>query len=135
MTRMPMLLALALLLPGSPATAQDAPMRIIQIFRAAPGQQVNFLKWLARQEEVSRQAGVAPVQLYVHQNGASWDFLVIAPVTTPEQDRAVDAAAAKLGAPTGPRTGIELRRYIAEHSDTFAAGPTTPAEWLKRLGE
>jgi len=106
---------------------------IVSIYRAAPGHQEQLLTWLARQDEISRAAGIAPSQLYVHQNGASWDFVLISPQTTPEQDEAVDASARRMGVATGPRTGLELRQHIAEHSDTLAAGPTTAAEWLRRL--
>jgi hypothetical protein len=60
-------------------------------------------------------------------------LLLIAPQTTAEQDRAVDAAAAKMGMTVGPRRGLELRQHIAEHTDTYAAGPTTAAEWLSRV--
>ena len=119
---------------ATPAAAQpQGQSQIISIYRAAPGHQVRLLQWLARQDEISRQAGLPASQLYVHQDGASWDFLIVAPQTTPEQDQAVDAAARRAGAASGPRAGIELREHIAEHSDTFVAGPTTAAEWLRRL--
>lgn len=120
---------------AAPSAAQQPSTAIISIYRGAPGQQLALLKWLARQDEVARAAGVAPGQLYVHQDGASWDFLVVGPATTPQQDVAVDAAAKKMGVAGGPMTGIELRRYIIEHSDTVAAGPTTAADWLRQLGQ
>ena len=118
-----------------PAAAQEPRSVIISIYRGAPGQQVALLKWLARQDEIARTANVPAGQLYVHQDGASWDFLVIGPAPTPQEDAAVEAAAKKMGATAGPMTGIELRRYISEHSDTVAAGPTTAADWLRRLGQ
>ena len=138
--RTPMIAALvlagaALTTPASAQQQQQPSQVVISIYRGAPGQQVALLKWLARQDEVARAAGVAPSQLYVHQDGASWDYLVVAPATTPQQDAAVEAAARKMGAAAGPKTGIELRRYITEHNDTIAAGPTTAADWLRRLGQ
>lgn len=120
---------------STPIAAQDPRPVIISIYRGAPGQQVALLKWLARQDEIARTANVPASQLYVHQDGASWDFLVIGPAPTPQEDAAVEAAAKKMGATSGPMTGIELRRYISEHSDTIAAGPTTAADWLRRLGQ
>jgi len=135
--RRPVFVMLAMLgvMLATPAAAQEPPRALVTLYRAAPGQQTALLKWLARQDEIARAAGLTPSQLYVHQNGASWDFLVIGPATTPQQDAAVDAAARKMGAPAGPMTGIELRRYIAEHTDTIAAGPTTAGDWLRRLGQ
>ena len=129
--------ALTLALAATVATPVMAQTQnqshVVSLYRAAPGHQVRLLQWLARQEEVNRAAGLPPVQLFVHQDGASWDFMVIAPQTTAEQDAAVDAAARRLGAATGPRSGIELREHIAEHTDTFVAGPTTATEWLRLL--
>ena len=116
------------------ATAQRAhDQRTISMYRAAPGHQEQLLAWLARQDEVSHAAGIPASQLYVHQDGASWDYLVVAPRTTPEQDAAFDAAAARMGVASGPRAGIEFRQHIAEHTDTMVAGPTTAADWLGRI--
>lgn len=128
------ILATIALAIASPALAQAAPGgRVVSIYRAAPGHLEALLDWLAKQDEASKAAGIGPSQLYVHQDGASWDLLLIAPQTTAEQDRAVDAAAAKMGMTVGPRRGLELRQHIAEHTDTYAAGPTTAAEWLSRV--
>ncbi|WP_332771077.1 hypothetical protein [Phenylobacterium sp.] len=120
---------------AAPAAAQEGPRSIVSIYRAAPGQQIALLKWFARQDEIAKEAGVATSQFYAHQDGASWDYVLIAPDTTREQDAAMDAAAKKLGFAGGAMNGIELRKYIAEHTDTYAAGPTTAAAWLKRLGQ
>ena len=117
----------------APATAQQSPSFVITTYRAAPGHQVELLRWLARQDEVAQAAGLPASQLYVHQDGASWDYLIIALNTTAAQDQAVEAAAQRLHATTGPRVGIELRQHIAEHTDTIVAGPTTAAAWLRRL--
>ena len=118
------------------ALAQSEPPRSdVQIYRAAPGHQVALLKFLAQQEAAAAAAGLPPSQLYVHQLGANWDYILISPHTTDAQDKAVDAASVKLGVPTGPKMGLEFRQHIAEHSDTIAAGPVTIADWLKRVGE
>lgn len=107
----------------------------ISLYRAAPGHQVMLLQWLAQQERAAATAGVPASQLYVHQNGDSWDYLLIAPELTDAQDDAVDAAAKKLGIPTGPGVGIELRKHIAYHTDTLVSGPTSVADYLKRIGQ
>ena len=131
------LILAAAALASAPAAAQPAPVQrhIVSIYRAAPGQQEALLRWFAEQDEDARAAGVAPAQLYIHQDGASWDFVAISPVTTEAQDAAIEAAARRARHAAGPRAGLQLRRYIAEHSDTFAAGPVTAAEWLRRIAE
>jgi hypothetical protein len=114
------------------ASAQDTDTYIISTYRVAPGQHIAFLEWMANQEAAARDAGLPVGVWYVHQNGASWDFLQISPDVelTDEQEAAGDAAAEARGLATGPAAGIELRRYIAEHTDTFAGGPMTAAELL-----
>lgn len=122
---------------ASPLAAQTASPThsIVSIYRAAPGHQLALLKWFAQQDEIAKAAGVAASQLYVHQEGASWDFVWIQPDTTKAQDDALDAAAKRMNLPTGPRVGLELRQHIGEHTDTIANGPMSAADWLKRLGE
>jgi ABC-type glycerol-3-phosphate transport system substrate-binding protein len=122
---------------GSVVYAQAAappPRAIVTLYHAAPGQQEGLLRWLAEQDRVARAAGVAPVQLYVHTDGDSWDYMGIAPVTTEAQDEAMDAAAKKLGVTSGPRVSLELRKYIASHTDTYAIGPISPEQAVAALG-
>jgi hypothetical protein len=118
-----------------PAIGQEAPEHIVSLYRAAPGQQVALLKWIARQDQASQAAGLPATQIYVHISGDSWDYMVINPVTTKEQDDAVEAAAKKMGIASGPRASIEFRTMIASHTDTTTRGPTTAAQILARLGE
>jgi phosphopantothenate synthetase len=120
---------------ATPAIGQDAPQHIVSLYRAAPGQQVALLKWMAAQDRASAAAGVAASQIYVHTSGDSWDYLVINPVTTDAQDDAIDAAAKKMGIASGPRASIEFRTMIATHTDTTANGPQTAAQILAALGE
>ena len=120
---------------ATPAIGQDAPAHIVSLYRAAPGQQVALLKWMARQDQAAQAAGLPASQIYVHTSGDSWDYLVINPVTTKAQDDAVDAAAKKLGITSGPRASIEFRTMIASHTDTTSDGPMTAAQSLARLGE
>jgi len=118
-----------------PAPAQeDEGVSIVSLYRVAPGQHIAFLEWMAANEAAASQAGVPASQWYAHMNGDAWDYLVIAPETTDEQDAAVDAALQAQGRPTGPAGGIEFRRYMAWHTDTFVAGPMTAAELLAAVG-
>jgi hypothetical protein len=100
----------------------------ITIYHVAPGKHLDFLKWMAAQDEVSKEAGVAPVQLYAHIDGDSWDYLGLAPITTPEQDKRLDEIAVKKGLKIGLPASLEFRELLASHTDTFAAGPTSAAE-------
>ena len=120
---------------ATPAISQDTPQHIVSLYRAAPGQQVALLKWMAAQDRVSAAAGVAASQIYVHTSGDSWDYLVINPMTTKEQDDAIEAAAKKMGIISGPRASIQFRTMIASHTDTTSNGPMTAAQILATLGE
>jgi hypothetical protein len=122
---------------GSIAIAQ-APAgpshMVVSLYRAAPGQQVALLRWLAQQDRIAQAAGQPAMQLYAHTDGDSWDYMGIAPVTTEAQDEAMDAAAKKLGVTSGPRVSLELRKYIASHTDTYAIGPISPEQAVAALG-
>ena len=120
---------------ASPAIGQDAPQHIVSLYRAAPGQQVALLKWMAAQDRASMAAGLPASQIYVHTSGDSWDYMVINPVTTKAQDDAVDAAAKKMGISSGPRASVEFRTMIASHTDTTSNGPMTAAQILAQVGE
>ena len=116
---------------GSP----EPPKARVALYRAAPGQQVALLKWLAAQDRAAQAAGVARSQLYAHTDGDSWDYMAIDPVTTPAQDKAVEAAQKKMGLGTGPAQSLELRKYISVHTDTFVIGPVTAAQYLALAGQ
>ena len=115
------------------AQAASPPRAIISIYHAAPGHQQALLEWLAQQDRIAAAAGVASSQIYAHTDGDSWDYLMIAPVTTDAQDQALDAAAAKMGLPSGPKVGLELRKHIQSHTDTYVVGPMTASQMLDRL--
>jgi hypothetical protein len=126
-------LASAQTAPASPARAVEQESQV-EIYRIAPGEHEAFLKFVALCDEANKEAGMAPRQLYVHQDGANWDFLIIQPLhNTAEQDRAWEAAAARLGLPHGGNFFLAIRKFVAEHTDTAVTGPTTAAEWLKQL--
>ena len=113
----------------------DPPKARIALYRAAPGQQVALLHWLAQQDKISQSVGLPASKIYAHTDGDSWDYLAIDPVTTPAQDASVDAAAKKAGLAAGPAASIEFRKYISMHTDTFAIGPVTPAQYLAMVGQ
>ena len=113
----------------------EPPRARVALYRAAPGQQVNLLRWLSNQNRAAQAAGVAAGQLYAHTDGDSWDYLAIDPVTTPAQDKAIEAAQKKMGLGTGPAQSLELRRYISMHTDTFVIGPVTAAQYLTLAGQ
>ena len=119
---------------AAPASAQPTNKALVSIYHVAPGQQAGFLKWLDQQDRISAAAGLTKGQLYAHTDGDSWDYVVIYPANTPAQDDAFDAAAKKMGINT-QRGGLELRKYLSSHTDTFVRGPMTAAEYLAFVGE
>ncbi|MGH8187057.1 MAG: hypothetical protein ACREUC_10870 [Steroidobacteraceae bacterium] len=128
------LAAIGLLALGADATSAAEPRSLVEIYRIAPGQHAAFVRFIALCDEANREAGLPPRQLYVHQDGGGWDFIVIQPASvTDEQGRALDAAFKKLGIPQGGKFFVKIREFITEHSDTFATGPTTAADWLQKL--
>jgi len=125
------LLIAMLLTFASYASAADVPRMLVEIYRIAPGQHTAFLEAIATYDEANRMAGLPPRQLYVHSDGANWDFMLIQPAKTPpDKAAALDAAWEKLGLPSGADFFLSFRQYIAEHSDTFVSGPTNAADYL-----
>ena len=123
-------LLLAILL-AMPAFAADVPRMLVEIYRIAPGQHTAFLEAIAKYDEANKLAGLPARQLYVHSDGASWDFMLIQPAETPDDKKAaLNAAWQKLGLPSGADFFLSFRQYIAEHTDTFVSGPTTAADYL-----
>ena len=107
----------------------------ITIYRIAAGKQLDFLKWMAAQDEVNKEAGIAAVQLYAHLDGDSWDYIGIAPITTPEQEAKADEVAAGRGLKTGLPAALEFRELVASHTDTFAAGPISAADLVPQAAK
>ncbi len=119
----------------TPDNKKEAGRVRITIYRIAPGQQLGFLKWMAAQDEVAKEAGVATVQMYAHLDGDSWDYLGIGPITTPEQEKKLDDVAAKKGLKIGFPAALEFRQFVAWHTDTYAVGPTSAAELVAQAGK
>jgi hypothetical protein len=120
------------LLVVAPAFAESKDM-LIEIYRIVPGKHEEFLRHLALLDQANAEAGLPPRQLFVHQDGASWDFVLLQPAhTTDEQDAKLAAAYKKLGIPSGAKFFVNFRTMIAEHTDTFVEA-TTAAEYLEKL--
>jgi hypothetical protein len=116
---------------AAPRWTQDKPepgRARISIYRVAPGRHLDVLKWLAAREEIAKEAGLPPTQLFAHTDGDSWDYLLIWPITTAEQERRLDEAAGRKGLKTGFAAALEFRELLASHTDTFVNGPMTAAE-------
>ena len=125
------------LLLAAPAMAQtkpaipEPPQKLIEIYRIAPGQHTAFLQAIAKYDEANHIAGLPARQLYVHSDGASWDFMLMQPAETPaDKVQALNAAWEKLGLPSGADFFLSFRQYLAWHEDTFVNGPTTAADYL-----
>lgn len=128
-TSLIVLAALATAAPKwNPQAGKAVGQARVSLYRVAPGQQLTFLKWLAAREEVAKEAGIPATQLYAHLDGDSWDYLLIAPVTMPDQDARFDQIATKKGVKTGFGASLQFRDFLTFHSDTLVSGPTTAAD-------
>lgn len=120
------------LFASTPAFAESKAM-LLEIYRIAPGKHEEFLRHLALLDQANAEAGIPARQLFVHQDGASWDFVLIQPArNTDEQNEKLGAAFKRLGIPGGAKFFVHFRTLIAEHTDTFVE-QTTAAEYLKKL--
>ncbi|WP_380876074.1 hypothetical protein ACFB49_07210 [Sphingomonas sp. DBB INV C78] len=129
-----LLLAAALVTPAAAQAAEPPksfPKTLVEIYRIVPGQHEAFLRYVAKLDAVNAEAGLPPRQLYVHSDGEGWDFMLIQPAETPkDKQAALDKAWEKAGLPSGADFFFEFRQFIADHSDTFAKGPITAADFL-----
>ena len=127
-------LLLALLALAAPAAyaqtakaEKDPPTARIALYRVAPGKQLDFLKWMAENDAIDKEAGVPVAQVYAHTNGDSWDYMQIVPDLTKEQQAKVDEVSKKRGRKLGMQASLEFRTFIAWHTDTMTVGPMTAA--------
>ena len=120
------------LLATAPAFAESQDM-LMEIYRIAPGKHEEFLRHVALLDQANAEAGMPPRQLFVHQDGGSFDFVILQPADhTDEQSAKLSAAFKKLGIPGGAKFFVHFRTFIAEHTDTFVE-QTTAADYLKKL--
>ena len=131
----PIVLVAALLSLGTASTyaADPAPLpeSAVEIFRIAPGQHENFLKMIAQTEAAMAQAGLQPDQLFIHEDGANWDFILVKVKGQDEKKwKIASDILHKQGVPTGPDYFFMIRRMMVDHTDTTAIGPTTATAYL-----
>ncbi len=104
------------------------PTARVALYRIAPGKHLEFLKWVAENDAIDKEAGVPVSQIYAHTNGDSWDYMQIAPDLSDAQQAKVDEVSKKHGRKTGFAASLEFRTMIAWHSDTMVIGPVTAAD-------
>jgi hypothetical protein len=111
----------------------DSKEMVVEIYRIAPGKHEEFLRQIALYDRANAEAGLPPRQLFVHESGAGWDFMLLQPAHhSEEENEKLDAAFKKLGIPQGAKFFIAFRQLVAEHTDTNVE-VTTAAEYLKKL--
>jgi hypothetical protein len=111
----------------------DSKEMVVEIYRIAPGKHEEFLRQIALYDQANAEAGLPPRQLFVHESGASWDFMLLQQAHhTDEESEKLDVAFKKLGIPQGAKFFVAFRQLIAEHTDTNVEA-TTAAEYLKKL--
>jgi hypothetical protein len=124
-------------LQAAPAADDAWPEAWFEIFKLAPGKHEEFVRRVAEADEVSAAAGLPPIQLFFHENGADFDVILFKPVSpqkvTPEQEAAMAAKSKELGVKSGPAYFVDLRELVAEHTDSKTIGPVSAARWLARL--
>ena len=123
--------------PAPAAADAPWPEAWFEVFKLAPGKQEEFVRRIAKADEVSRAGGQPPIQLYFHENGADWDVILYKPVTgvkpTAAQQAAMDAKSKELRMESGPAYFVGIRELIASHEDSKAYGPISAAQWIARL--
>lgn len=132
------LLTLALVTAGASLAqaADDAapaplPTSTIEIFHIVPGQHEAFINMLIQLDKAADAVGLKPNQLYIHEHGGSWDFILVKPHgQDPKKYAAMSELLRKEGFPSGPDYFFESRKIYASHEDTDALGPTTAAAYL-----
>jgi hypothetical protein len=69
-------------LAATPALADSKEM-VVEIYRIAPGKHEEFLRQIALYDRANAEAGLPPRQLFVHESGAGWDFMLLQPAHHP----------------------------------------------------
>lgn len=133
----PVLLVVGLAFAGPTlAETPDIPRSIIEVFHIAPGQHEAFLERIAQQERAAKAVGLDPGDLYIHEAGASWDFVLVKPLG--QDDGKWEQMMEILhdeGYPSGPDFFFEFRRMYTSHEDTYVLGPTRATDYLATRDE
>lgn len=124
---------------GQEKPAEEPGEYLVSIYHVAPGKHLEFLKWMAGQEAIAKEAGAPPAQWYAHMNGDSWDYVVISKQLDDDRAKAVDSKIEALtkqkGLPTGMAGSLRFRQFMTSHTDTYVMGPFTAAEMVKAAEE
>ncbi|MEG3181303.1 hypothetical protein [Sphingomonas sp. LT1P40] len=122
---------------SAPVPAEQWPEAWFEIFKLAPGKQEAFIRRLDQTDQVRAAAGLPPVQLFFHENGADFDVILFKPVAaikpTPEQEAKMAAKRKGLGIPAGPAYFVDIREFVAAHTDSKTIGPVSAGQWIQRL--
>jgi hypothetical protein len=105
---------------------------IVGIYQIAPGKHLEFLRYVAARDKANAEVGATGSQWYMHLDGDSWDFLNIGPDLTAEQRAAADALLKQRGHTTGFDAAIEMRQFVASHTDTFVTAPSSAEDLLRQ---
>ena len=110
----------------------SAPERlIVSLYHIAPGQHREFIQWMGRLDMMSKEVGIPETRVYVHDEGDSWDYLMIRAVPTPEQEERLEALAKERGLHSSVEQHFQVRKYILSHTDTYVYGPMSLPEFDK----
>jgi hypothetical protein len=104
---------------------------IVSLYRIAPGQHREFIQWMGRLDMMSQEVGIPATRVYVHDEGDSWDYLLIRAVPTPEQEEKLEALAKQRGLHSAVEQHFQVRKYVLSHTDTYVYGPMSLAEFDK----
>jgi len=121
----------------APEAKEAWPEAWFEIFKLVPGKQEDFIRRLNQSDQVRAAGGLPPVQLFFHEDGADFDVIIFKPSATekpsPEQEAKMAAKRKELGIPSGPAYFVDIREFIAQHTDSKTVGPLSAKMWLDRL--
>ncbi|OHC99458.1 MAG: hypothetical protein A2885_22740 [Sphingopyxis sp. RIFCSPHIGHO2_01_FULL_65_24] len=116
------------------AVEMTAP--VFEMFRLVPGKTEEFIRDMAKWDQVSIAGGQPPTQLFLHAGGEGWDVLLYKPARpkpTPEQEAAMAAKAKQMGLPTGALYYVDVREKMADHVHFEGTGPLTAEQWVAQI--
>lgn len=116
------------------AVEMTAP--VFEMFRLVPGKTEEFIRDMAKWDQVSIAGGQLPTQLFLHAGGEGWDVLLYKPARpkpTPEQEAAMAAKAKQMGLPTGALYYVDVREKMADHVHFEGTGPLTAEQWVAQI--
>lgn len=116
------------------AVEMTAP--VFEMFRLVPGKTEDFIRDMAKWDQVSIAGGQPPTQLFLHAGGEGWDVLLYKPARpkpTAAQEAAMAAKAKEMGLPTGALYFVDVREKMADHVHFEGTGPLTADQWVAEI--